>query len=135
MARHPLLSDREWAIIKPLLPTRAAGRQRANDRTTVAAIVLSLRTGCPWRELPPCFGNPNSLMSRYARWKKDGTIGRITAVLKLTPMTDYEWHLRQGYGTIQRAKFKRDGFNPWLYDREDETDLGKLSKQWESGKR
>ena len=34
-----------------------------------------------------------------------------------------------------RAKFKLDGFNPWLYDRDDDTDLGKLAKQWESGKR
>ena len=74
-------------------------------------------------------------MSRYNRWKQDGTIGRITAALGFTPPTDYERQQRQGYGTIQRAKFKRDGFNPWLYDRDDDTDLGKLAKQWESGKR
>jgi len=43
--------------------------------------VLSLRTGCPWRELPAVYGNANTLMSRYNRWKQDGTINRITAAL------------------------------------------------------
>jgi len=135
MARHLDLTDAQWRKIQPLLPVRKAGRRRVDDRTTVAGIVLSLRTGCPWRELPAIYGRPNTLMSRYARWKQDGTIARITAALGFEPMTDYERHQRQGYGTIQRAKFKLDGFNPWLYDRDDDTDLGKLAKQWESGKR
>ena len=135
MARNLDLTDAQWRKIEPLLPTRKAGRRRMDDRTTVAAILLSLRTGCPWRELPPSCGNANSLMSRYARWKNDGTPAKITAALKFTPPTDYERHRRQGYGTNQRAKFKRDGFNPWLFDSDDDTALGKLAKQWESGKR
>ena len=134
MPRHPYLSDAEWQKVQPLLAVRKAGRPRVDDRTTVEAIVLSLRTGCPWRELPAIYGNANTLMSRYNRWKQDGTIDRITAALGFEPMTDYERHQRQGYGTIQRAKFKRDGFNPWLW-RDDDTDLGKLTKLWESGKR
>ena len=114
MPRHPYLSDAEWQKVQPLLPDRKAGRRRVDDRTTVAGIVLSLRTGCPWRELPAIYGKPNTLMSRYNRWKQDGTLDRITAALGFEPMTDYERHQRQGYGTNQRAKFKRDGFNPWL---------------------
>ena len=59
---------------------------------------------------------------------------KITAALKFThrPIRTAP---RQGYGTNQRAKFKRDGFNPWLFDSDDDTALGKLAKQWESGKR
>ena len=98
-----------------------------------AAILLSLRSGCPWRELPACYGNPNTLMSRYNRWKQDGTLDRITAALGFEPMTDYERHRRQGFGTIQRQQFKQKNFNPWLW-RDEDTDLGKLSKQWD-GKR
>jgi transposase len=75
------------------------------------------------------------MMSRFNRWKKDGTLDRITAALRFKPMTDDERHHRQGYGTIQRAQFRRDGFNPWLYDRDDDTDMGKLSKLWETGRR
>jgi transposase len=135
MPRHPYLSDAEWRKVQAVLPVRKAGRRRVDDRTTVEAIVLSLRTGCPWRELPACYGNPNTLMSRYNRWKKDDTLARITAALGFQPMTDYERHRRQGYGTYQREKFKRDGFNPWLFDRDDDTDLGKLSKAWGSDKR
>ena len=100
MPRHPYLSDAAWRKVKPLLAVRKAGRRRVDDRTMVEAIVLSLRTGCPWRELPAIYGNANTLMSRYNRWKQDGTINRITAALGFEPMTDYERHQRQGYGTF-----------------------------------
>ena len=60
--------------------------------------MLSLRTGCPWRELPAIYGNPNTLMSRYNRWKQDGTIDRITAALGFTPPTDYERHNARATG-------------------------------------
>ena len=96
------------------LAVRNAGRRRVDDRATVAGIVLSLRTGCPWRELPAVYGNPNTLMSRYSRWRKDGTIDRIAAALKFKPMPASERHHLQGYGTIQRQQFKRNGINPWL---------------------
>jgi len=134
MARNPGLTDAQWKRVQPLLPVRKAGRRRVDDRTTVAGILLSLRTACPWRELPAIYGNANTLMSRFNRWRKDGTLDLITAALGFTPMTDYQRHQRQGYGTIQREKFKRDGFNPFLYDRDDDTDLGKLAKHW-AGKR
>ena len=132
MSRNPNLTDAEWQKIKPLLAVRKAGRRRVDDRMTVAGIVLSLRTGCPWRELPAAYGNPNTLMSRYNRWKQDGTIDRITAALGFTPMRDAERHHLQGYGTNQRAQFRQKGFNPWLYDRDDDTDMGKLTKLWET---
>ena len=96
--------------------------------------MLSLRTGCPWRELPAIYGNANTLMSRYNRWKKDDTLDRITAALGFEPMTDYERHRRQGYGLHQRAQFRRDGLNPWLHNRDDDTDIGRLSKLWAAGK-
>ena len=98
MARNPDLTDAQWRKIEPLLPARKAGRRRIDDRTTVEAILLSLRTGCPWRELPPSYGNANTLMSRYNRWKKDGTTGRITAALRFTPPTDYERHRGKATG-------------------------------------
>ena len=133
MARNLGLSDIEWRKVQPLLPVRKAGRRRVDDRMTVAGIVLSLRTGCPWRELPASYGNPNTLMSRYNRWKQDGTLDRITAALKFTPMTAYERHQRQGYGTTQRQQFKMNQFNPWLPSEDDGSDpLEKLSKYWGS---
>ena len=50
-------------------------------------------------------------------------------------MTDDERHRRQGYGTKQREQFRQKGFNPWLYDRDDDTDMGKLTKLWETSRR
>ena len=120
--------------VQPVLAVRKAGRRRVDDRKTVAGIVLSLRTGCPGANFR------RSRQSQHAdepvqSLEKDGTIDRITAALGFTPPTDFERHQRQRYGTYQREKFKRDGFNPWLFDRDDDTALGKLAKQWESGKR
>src|SRR4051812_7447456 len=132
MARNLALTDAQWQKIQPLLPVRKAGRRRIDDRTTVAGILLSLSSGCPWRELPKVYGNANTLMSRYNRWKADGTLDRILAALKFKPPTDYERHRRQGYGTIQRQHFKKTHFNPWLTLEDDRSDLGKLSKQWQS---
>jgi transposase len=108
------LTDAQWARVEPLLAVRKAGRPRCNDRLMVSGIVLAMRTGCPWRELPAVYGIPNTLMSRYNRWKKDGTIDKIAAALRFKPMPDSERHYLQGYGTIQRQGFKARGFNPWL---------------------
>jgi transposase len=128
MARNFYLSEREWQKIKPLLPVFRGGKPRLNDRLIISGILLSLSTACPWRELPAIYGSPNTLMSRYNRWKKDGTLDRICRALKFEPMSDYRRHCRQGFGTYQRQGFKRDGFNPWLWRAEQRTDMGKLMK-------
>jgi transposase len=47
------LSDDEWAIIGPLLPTKARGMPRVDDRRVLNGIFWVLRSGAPWRDLPP----------------------------------------------------------------------------------
>ena len=51
MARFDL-SDKEWAIIAPLLPVDGRGPKRRDDRTVLNGIFYILRTGAPWRDLP-----------------------------------------------------------------------------------
>ena len=51
MARFDL-SDKEWAIIAPLLPSKPRGVPRADDRQVLNGIFYILRTGSPWRDLP-----------------------------------------------------------------------------------
>lgn len=31
------------------------------------------RTGCPWRDLPQCYGNWKTVYNRHRRWSGDGT--------------------------------------------------------------
>ena len=51
----PLLSDRLWAVIEPLLPPEPlkpkGGRPRVSDRAALTGILFVLRSGTPW-ELP-----------------------------------------------------------------------------------
>src|SRR5215216_2310728 len=64
--------------------TRQAGRSRPHWRrqsTFVDAIVWMARTGTPWRDLSPCFGNWNSVHKRFRRWAKAGVWERILEAL------------------------------------------------------
>ena len=55
-ARQPYptdLSDREWALIEPLLPLQRTGRPRKySQREMLNAILYLTRSGCSWHMLP-----------------------------------------------------------------------------------
>jgi hypothetical protein len=46
------LSDGEWATIRPMLPNKARGVPRVDDRRVLNGIFWVLRSGAPWRDLP-----------------------------------------------------------------------------------
>ncbi|MFI5915052.1 transposase, partial [Dactylosporangium sp. NPDC051541] len=56
MARFEL-TDREWAILEPLLPEqgRRGGRWR-DHRQVINGICWVKRTGAPWRDMPERYG-------------------------------------------------------------------------------
>lgn len=77
------MRDREWAQIAPLLPppNRRGRPRRWHLRPIVEAILYILWTGCQWRALPVEFP-PRSTVQRYFyRWRDDGTLDRLNAVL------------------------------------------------------
>ena len=39
------LSDRQWAVIEPLLPSNQPGARRTDDRRVISGIVNMLRNG------------------------------------------------------------------------------------------
>jgi len=51
-----LLNDRQWEVIKALLPKarrrRKRGRPRAEERMVLEGILWVLRSGARWRDLP-----------------------------------------------------------------------------------
>ena len=47
MRRHEL-SDKEWSIIKPLLPRKSRGVKRVDDRRVINGILWRFRTGSSW---------------------------------------------------------------------------------------
>src|ERR1700757_5188847 len=50
------LSDGEWATIRPMLPNKARGVPRVDDRRVLNGIFWVLRSGAPWRDLPERYG-------------------------------------------------------------------------------
>ena len=71
--RHDL-SDEVWLKIAPHLPGRDGhvGRPATDNRTFINAVLWILRTGAPWRDLPPDYGCWKNTQRRFCRWRDRG---------------------------------------------------------------
>ena len=76
MRRHEL-TDREWSVIQPLLPTKVRGVPRVDDRRVINGILWRFRTGSPWRDVPERYGPRTTLYNRFVRWRAAGVWDRI----------------------------------------------------------
>jgi transposase len=82
LTRHDL-TDAEWMRLAPLLPAhpRQGGRWR-DHRVVINGVFFRSRTGCPWRDLPPEYGNWKTVYNRHRRWSYDGTWETILGGLR-----------------------------------------------------
>ena len=89
MGRLFWLSDRQFELIKPHLPYRAAGKRREDDRRIISGIIHVLQSGCRWRDCPPEYGPSTTVYNRYNRWAQKGhwqyLFAELTAILSGTP--------------------------------------------------
>ncbi len=78
------LSDREWAILLPLLPPpKPGGRPRSVDlRRILDGIFYVLRSGCQWRLLPREYGPWSTVYGYFRAWRLDGTWERLHTTLR-----------------------------------------------------
>ncbi len=92
--RHDL-TDEEWTRLEPLLPDRSPrrGGRWADHRLVVNGVFWRVRTGSPWRDLPPCYGHWKTVYNRHRRWSTDGTWAEILAELRrgCDQNADPEW--------------------------------------------
>jgi transposase len=70
------LTDEDWALLEPLLPTRRKS-VRVDDRRVLNAIFYVLRTGMPWRDLPERYGPYTTAYNRFNRWSRRGIFKRM----------------------------------------------------------
>lgn len=104
MARFDL-SDREWAILEPLLPEQPVRGGRWRDhRQVVNGICWVKRTGSPWRDCPDRYGPWKTVYQRFRRWARDGTWAAMKQrVLALAEAAgDIDWNA-QTDSTVVRA--------------------------------
>lgn len=71
MARFDL-TDFEWDVIQPLLPTKVRGVKRVDDRRVLNSIFWRLRTGAPWADIPARYGPHTTCVNRFNRWWEAG---------------------------------------------------------------
>ena len=67
-----VVTDRVWQRLEPHLPEKVsdAGTAAKDKCLFLKAVFWRVRTGSPWRDLPPAFGNWNSRFRRFRRWAK-----------------------------------------------------------------
>jgi putative transposase len=78
------LSDKEWKIIEPLVPSVKSGGRPAEHlrREIVNTIFYVLRTGCQWRYLPHDLPPWKTVYTYFRTWRLDGTWQRIHDTLR-----------------------------------------------------
>ena len=88
--RHDL-SDRVWNCLKPHLPGAEGkvGRPPFDNRRFLNAVFWILRTGAPWRDLPPDYGDWKNTHRRFCRWRDRGVWEKLLDEVIDEP--DFEW--------------------------------------------
>jgi transposase len=71
------LTDAQWAIIEPRLPTDVRGKERVDNRRVISGILHVLKSGCRWCDCPPEFGPHTTIYNRFVRWAKRGVWERL----------------------------------------------------------
>ena len=78
------VSDREWALIEPLIPpAKHGGAPRQVDiREVWNTISYLLSTGCQYSALPNDLVPKSTANHYFKKWQADGTLERINTVLR-----------------------------------------------------
>lgn len=104
------VSDEQWGIIGPLLPSeRGRGCRPSHDnRRFFDGMMFALRTGIPWRDLPEEFGQWNSIFRRFRRWCEQGVFDAILETLVELGIAD-DWQEQMIDSTTSRGHSQAAG--------------------------
>jgi transposase len=126
----PILDDKLWSIIEPLLPPpkkrrrRNPGRKPIDNRKALSAILFILKTGLPWEHLPQELGWGCGMTAwrRLHAWQKKGVWQRLHEALlvHLQQAGEIDWSraivdsssVRAVHGGKKRVLAPRIAVNP-----------------------
>lgn len=94
MARGDL-SNAEWVIISPLLPSERGrwARPAQDNRRFLNGMLYVMRVGCPWRDMHERYGKWNSVYVRFRRWAEQGVWDALLETLVELGLTDNWQHM------------------------------------------
>jgi proteasome accessory factor B len=76
------ITDDQWQRITPLLPPQPrTGRHRADDRRTINGVLLALKSGLRWSDIPRRYGAPSTCFTRYRVWRQKGVWAKVWKIL------------------------------------------------------
>ncbi|ESQ81737.1 transposase IS4 [Asticcacaulis benevestitus DSM 16100 = ATCC BAA-896] len=89
------LSNAEWAVIGPLLPSERGrwSRPAEDNRRFLNGMLYVLRVGCPWRDMHERYGKWNSVYVRFRRWAEQGIWDAMLETLVELGLTDNWQHM------------------------------------------
>ena len=130
--RHDI-SDELWNLIEPhTIGNKGTRGGKAKDtRLFINAVFWILRTGAPWRDLPPTYGNWNNVNRRFCRWRDKDIWERI--FLAIIGTNECEWllidasfvkahkHAHGAIGGSKRHRSLKRGANSKIHLSVDET--------------
>ncbi len=76
------LSDEQWAVLETLLPAGGVGRPSRSRRRLVDGIRWRVRTGAPWRDVPPEYGPWQTIYGLFRRWQRQGVWQQVLVGLQ-----------------------------------------------------
>lgn len=72
------LTDEEWEIIEPLLPSKKQTRPPLwNKRQILDGIFYQLKNGCNWADLPRDLPPYSTVFWYYKQWRETGVLEQI----------------------------------------------------------
>ena len=86
-----VVSDVFWQQLEPHLPGKVsdAGATAKDNRLFLEAVFWRVRTGSPWRDLPPTFGRWNKQLRRFRRRAKSGIFESLFKTVSEDPDLEY----------------------------------------------
>ena len=103
------LTDDQWKIVASILPADPIredkrGRPWSEQRKVFNGILWVLRTGAPWKDMPPRYGPYQTAHRRFQNWVRSGVIEKILLALAA--------HLREAGGLDLKECFVDGTFVP-----------------------
>lgn len=103
------LIDDQWKIVSAILPADPMredkrGRPWSEQRKVFNGILWVLRTGAPWKDMPPRYGPYQTAHRRFQNWVRSGVIEKVLLALAA--------HLKEAGGLDLKECFVDGTFVP-----------------------